>query len=153
MATYIRIDDKDNVDWMAKFLDNLLAKDPNNAFLVLNYPYLVAWRDAIAQSVSTKKEEIPKTIVVEEDKEELIPPPPKKRGRPPGIKSKGKTVKRTKKVDVDPFSCPFHKQRTFKQAPRDDCETCWNIYKKMHPIEYPQARKRFEWKNKKTNRL
>lgn len=150
MATYIRIDDKEDVKWMEKFLNSILEKDPNNPFLVLNYSYLTAWRDAIAQAVSTKQEKIPAVIVVEEDKPELIPPPPKKRGRPPGAKTKSKSIKRKKKQDIDPFSCPSHKQRTFKQAPRDDCETCWNIYKKMHPIEYPQARKRYEWKMKKS---
>lgn len=152
MAHYLRINERENIDWMKKFISSLMSRDPNDRFLQVNYSYLLAWQEAIESVVSTKSDSIPDRLILEKDKAELTPPPPKKRGRPASTDKKKKRTTKPAVVVNDIFMCQVHTNRTGKQAPRDNCETCWSIYKKLHgPAEYDLARRKFNAKQNKGN--
>lgn len=54
--------------------------------------------------------------------------------------------------------CKAHPAYTGTRRPRTDCETCWDHFRSLHPLEYEAARRDFERKNgkgsetKKTNK-
>lgn len=44
--------------------------------------------------------------------------------------------------------CSDHPTYGAKRRPRTDCEPCWALYKKLNPMNYEQARRDFERKQK-----
>jgi TPP-dependent indolepyruvate ferredoxin oxidoreductase alpha subunit len=42
--------------------------------------------------------------------------------------------------------CTDHVTYQAKRRPQTDCEGCWSLYKKLHPLEYDMKRREFERK-------
>jgi hypothetical protein len=151
MALYIRIDEREDLDWLKRLISNSLALEPNHPMLLTNYKYLYNWDQYLNHPVSAKEVSNnttdPKEILTETDREKTAPKPAR-RGRPPSAKTKQRAKKKPKE-DVDPFQCPAHKTYGAKRRPRSECTKCWELFKQFHPLEYPQARIDFERANKR----
>lgn len=146
MAYYIRIDEKEDYDWLVKIINNWLAADPNDPKLQLNYIHIFNWFKYLENKVSAKeaKEEVeaPTNLLSESDfkRNSPKPAPPKRRGRPPSVKKKIKPIQ----DPVTKYECAVHKTYYGKRRPQHDCEKCWSIYKLLNPMTYKKARTDFE---------
>jgi hypothetical protein len=139
MAYYIRVDSKDDLDWMTKVLDNLLSKDPNNPTLQINYNFIVNWREYISSPVAAKEvadiTEQPEAILSDGDKKKMAPRPSRKKvdvkkKRTPKEKS---SVKQGKTAPDDIYSCKDHPTYGAKRRPRVDCKRCWELFAMFNP--------------------
>jgi hypothetical protein len=141
MAHYIRIDNKEDLDWMSRVLDNLLSRDPNNPQLQINYNYILNWRKYIENTVSAKEvslvTEAPEIILSEGDKRKMAPRPSrtkaavsKKKKKTPASKS---SIKQTKVAPDDIYTCVDHPTYGARRRPRTDCDRCWELFGKFNP--------------------
>jgi hypothetical protein len=158
MSYYIRIDEKEDLDWLSNLISNTLNRGPNDPFLQAHYERIIAWSNALSNLVPSKSAlsstDIPDQLLSESDANILRQkslPQPKRRGRPPGKKTgqKKTQAKRKPKEAEDPYACADHVNYSGSRAPRTDCIKCWSIYKSLNPMTYAQARSRFNLKQKK----
>lgn len=144
MAYYIRVDSKDDLDWLTKLLDNWLSRDPNNPTLQINYSYIMNWRNYIETPVSAKEvstiTETPEVILSAGDKKKMAPRPKKKTTakRKPREKS---SVKQGKTAPDDIYTCVEHPTYGAKRRPRVDCPRCWELFAMFNPPEVVKAKR------------
>ncbi len=148
MASYIRIDDKEDLDWLKKVISNWLATDPNHPRLLLNYKFIAAWEQYLAHAIPAKEvakdTAKPETLLTEADVVKTAPPKPR-RGRPPSKKTTTKTRAKKKPVEApDPYVCPTHPKYTAKRRPQGECTKCWELFKTFNPMRYDLARADYE---------
>lgn len=145
MTYYIRIDNKEDLEWLKKLISNSLSLDPNNEKLITNYQHLFNWNRYLSEPVPMKTVNAvvqdAKAILTEIDLKKVAPKPAV-RGRPPSKKNKAK--KKPVVQDIDPYQCPIHKTYGAKRRPQGDCEKCWELYKVFNPLKFKQARLDYE---------
>lgn len=147
MAYYVRIDEKEDFEWLQRVLSNWLSKDPNEPLLQTNYKHIYNWDQYLNNRVTAKEVaaavDNPVVLLTEQDTKKIAPRPkaPPRRGRPP----KKKPVAKKKVVEPESlYDCVIHKTYHGKRRPQHDCEKCWSIYKLFNRMKYAQARKDFE---------
>lgn len=131
MAYFIRLESKDDIDFLQTILGNGVKKlKAGGSSLEGAASQIVNCYEAVINAVPAKEAER-LGITAEEF--------------PDDIKVKGKKKKASD--EYIPNLCPNHPKNEFKRSPRTDCEGCWEAYKRLHPLEYDLARRKFERKN------
>lgn len=157
MVRYIKVDDEDEIEWFKKFIAKMT--NPNHSsvnFLIANDRHLRAWYNYLCSesetpplSLAEKSKPQPRKTSKTRGRGQPSEPSadtPKRRGRPPGSKNGKPAAKKDAVKEVNHFGCNDHKTYGIKYAPRSDCSRCWELYKKLHPMDYPRARRKFELK-------
>ena len=142
MQYIFKTENEDAVQWMKTLLQNTLESKGHTAAITA-YPYLKEWLDmfeAVEVSRTPKSEPIEVNLF-----EESKPKPPPK----PKAKAKKRAAKkRAVKKDTSGLVCNAHPAYGAKRPPRTDCDGCWKLYEKFHPLEYDLKRKNFLRKQK-----
>lgn len=120
-------------EWFASRLDLIrrnIKKFPQNYDL----EFLQIIDELEGAMLATRKEPNPRQS---KKSEEIFEP----------VKAGSKTAKAPVKPAVPVGNnCEDHPTYGAKRRPRTDCEGCWGLYKKMHPLEYDKARRDFDRK-------
>lgn len=143
MSFYIRIDDKADLDWFLRLIQNSLA-NPSTPKLQDNIEHLLNWDRYLRAPVKMK--EVVATVVAPEEilsapdltaaKKQKVAEQRKEMERKRASKKKKGAVagKQRKKVpeevpEVDPFTCSKHSTYHGLRAARNaDCDECWELY-------------------------
>ncbi len=118
--------DKANADWLYAWLDAQVHKY-NNRFATDNIEQIMAWLEAID---NPKK---PSDYIPDMNKIAAKRKPSRK--KKPGLSKEDK---------ANPLICNDHPTYGGLRRPQRDCESCWSVYKKLHPQEYAVKRRQFE---------
>ena len=124
MDIKITLKSKDALEWFKSLLDRSL-NDPNSHAASIAYDHMVEWREALEAAEFIR--EASKTV-------------------PQRSKPKRRTVK--PQVDKSGLVCNSHPNYGGVRPPRKDCDECWSVYKKFHPMEFKQKRAAFVRKMK-----
>lgn len=132
MAYFIRLERKEDVEWLASLLGNSVERLREGGLQSVSSAADKIYRihDAIINAVPAKEAEA-LGITSEEYPEDVKP---------------AKTTRIKPKDDYIPNLCESHPRNEFKRSPRTDCEGCWAAYKRLHPMEYDNARRKFDRK-------
>lgn len=131
MAFYLRLEHPEDLEFLQGVIDKLIqrCKEQHLSDLtVIDKIYRL--QDALLQVRSTEKAhqlEIPQEQIDSDNAQ-------KKRSQS------------SSKDDWIPNHCKDHPKRYLKRAPSDDCADCWKAFKKLHPLEYDQARRKYDRK-------
>jgi hypothetical protein len=133
MAKYIRFERDEDVLYLQNMFDRAVNKIKNNVstFDLDQAEIIYRVHDALhsAADVSTAESiGVPLDVVVSD-----------KLTTTPKAKSKKKSQPRVKS-DL----CKEHPYYGAVRAPQQDCDGCWNAYKKMNPNTYSRKRSEFE---------
>lgn len=126
---YLKVDSAKEYTWLKTLFDNTLSGDPNGHFLQVNFEHLQYWQQVIDSPINKSEVELP---------------PPTARRAP--RKQKAKKLSREDKKN--PLICNEHPTYTGSRVPRKDCDGCWDVYKRLHPMDYKTKRIAFERKMK-----
>lgn len=141
MALYVRFESKEDLEWLQRLIDKAVVKlRTNPSEFTSDYTEnILRIHDALHSAAPVQEAHLlgVDSEQLEADKAAEAAAKAAKKEEKNGNKPKG----------VKPKLCATHPTRTMQQAPRDDCETCWGAYKKLHPLEYDKKRRAFERKN------
>jgi len=121
MKISIEIEDREAFDWWKGMVERSLS-NLNSQATIAAFDHLTAWKNALDNAV--------------------IERPP----RAPRAPIKRSKTKRKPKLDKSGLSCNVHPTYGAKYAPRTECEECWAVYAKFHPMEV--KKKRADWERK-----
>lgn len=140
MAYFIRLENKEDLEWLQTILNNSVAtlRKGSSSRLAAMSENIVRVHDAVINAVP-KKEAEALGVSHEEFPEDV---------KPKATKKSTKKKAEPKEPDYVPNLCPTHPKKEILRAPRTDCDGCWDAYKRLHPMEYDNARRNFERKNK-----
>lgn len=129
-AFYIRLETKEDIEWLSNILDNSVMKVKNgNVALVDIAENILRVHDA-THSAMTEDEIITYLLGRQEEIKE----------------AKKKVVKKEL-----PNFCEQHKTYGAVKPPRTECDVCWTQYKRFHPLEYGPALKKFQRRQEKAS--
>ncbi len=117
--------EKESLDWWRGMVERSL-ENSNAPSTIAAFHHLTAWQ--VALDAATVQREVSDT-----------PAAPRKRRRKNAAKPK---------VDKSGLSCHIHTTYGGIRVPRTDCEFCWTVYGKMHPMELKKQRAAFERKQR-----
>ena len=132
MAYELIVTDKKAYEWLKKLINNTSESSESRPYQDY-YEELFHWKEAFEQCDKKREEEAAARKAARQSK---------------AASARKKTSNRSKK-EPSPFDCLQHTSYGGVRVPRTDCKQCWSIYKKLHPMEYAQARRKFALKNKK----
>lgn len=133
MTIFIPIEAEEDLEWLRTILGNSVQKLKEGGGTELHDAMLniVRLNDAV-NSVLTLQD-----LVDQFDELKAKEPEKPKRKR----RTKAQIEEETKGL---PTYCSEHTTYGAQRPPRRECEECWSAYKKLHPLEYDQARRKFE---------
>lgn len=134
MAYFIRLEKKEDLEWLEKILANSVEKLRQRDVsytLEAASEHIIRCYDAVLTAVPAKEK---KALGVGDE----------------FVETSQASSKKTQgsKDDYVPGLCATHPKNAIQRAPRTDCEGCWSAYKRLHPLEYEKSRRNFERRNK-----
>lgn len=136
MAYQLNISDKKAYEWLKKLIDNTL-ESPSSRPYQTSYEELMVWKEAFSECDRLR----------EEAAEERKKARPASKTAAKQAPSKKRATRRKKK-EISEFDCADHPTYGGMRMPRTDCSKCWSIYKKLHPMEYDRAWRKFKLKQR-----
>ena len=129
MAYFIRIERKEDLEWLQSILDNSVAKlRQGSTLLEAASEHIARVHESVFAAVPAKEASV---LGIDGEFEKEVPPP-----------------KKEKEERYKYNHCSDHPYAPIKQAPRTTCKGCWKAYKKLHPEKYDLARRNFLRKQK-----
>lgn len=125
MAHIVKIETKEQFNYLHRIVVNSHRMMHSNTSAYVEYLDIV---DALVEAFANAE-------VIKSPSEE----------KPPAATTKKKqTAKRSTKVVKLQTFCSVHKTYGAKRAPRTNCSECWEAYKRFNPLQYTQARRKFD---------
>lgn len=132
MTLYIKIENKESVDWLCSLIQNTLAQR-SHPTTISCYPMLADWENGLSNPLDLKK--------ILEEADALPKPTPKARAK---RSTKKKREGLPPEDKANPLICNEHPKYGGVRRPQSNCEGCWSVYQKLHPLEYKQKRRDWE---------
>lgn len=144
MPKYVRFEKEEDVQWLVNLLGRALAKMKTDTSMINdeNVEIIPRIYDAVLQAGDIEAAEamgVPAKDLQEDKKAAAEKKASRKKRKPSNKRAGVKTVR----------VCNTHPTYGAVRRPSHDCETCWKEYKKMHPLQYANARRAFERKQSK----
>lgn len=134
MSHYIKIPTEQQYDFILRIVESLHVKFHDNVSAYVEYlDDIDALREAFEHPIDPQI--MTGTILTSSEPEEPVQATPKRATR----------TRKAKAKDIAPLPvfCEAHPHFGAKRSPRTDCATCWEAYKKMNPMRYAAAYRKF----------
>lgn len=140
MALYVRFESKEDLEWLQRLIDKAVLKlRTNPSEFTSDYTEnILRIHDALHSAAPVEDAHLlgVDSKEIADEKEKVA-----------AAKAAKKNTKSTKSTKtVDPNLCSKHPKNKLERAPRTDCDGCWGVYKKLHPLDYDIKRRAFERK-------
>lgn len=144
---YIKISHPNAVPWIHSLIQNSLANRSHSTTITF-YEELSALDEALSHPLTLEE------ILGDQPKPAPAPVVANKKTTAKKAAPKKASSKRAKPAEKkgglseedrnNPLICNDHPTYGGKYRPRQDCDWCWSIYKKLHVNDYPAKRREFE---------
>ena len=133
MAYYIKIDTKQQFEFIKRIVENSHVKMHSNVGAYVEYIDIV---DALKEAFDNPVDFRAVGQSIQKEEEKILE-----------AATKSKTVNKTRKklpaVAKLPSLCEDHPTFRAMRAPRTDCKTCWAAYKRLNPTKWANAHRKF----------
>jgi hypothetical protein len=132
MAYQLEINNKQAYEWLKKLVNNTL-ESPSSRPYQTSYEELMCWKEAFDRCDQQREEAAAAR---------------RQQAPTKSVAKKSSHTRRQTRKEISEFDCLEHPKYGGVRMPRTDCKKCWSIFKKLHPMEYDRARRRFNLKQK-----
>lgn len=136
MVYIIKINDDEQLEFLKRVVNNLHIKMHNNVSGYVEYMDTIDALKINFDNASIEKDEIIE-IISDPTRNQIVEKIPK-------VTKSKKTVKKLEpEITKLPSYCNEHVKYTAQRAPRTDCESCWDAYKRLNPTRWAIAHRKF----------